>query len=257
VNMRCRVLAVSESGYSAWRKREPSHRQRANERLTQQIRQASERGRHGSGSPRVPAQLRAQGILCGQHRVARRMQQAGLRAVPTRRRTGTTASRHDAAVAPNGRPRDCTAPAPTRTWLTDITALWTVQGWLYLAVVLDVDARLIVGWAMAAHREESLVAAARWMALSRRKPGEELLHHSERGSQYSSLTSQTVRAPFHMQVSRSSKGDGYDHAMMESFISSLKTACVHRHTYQSPEQAQASILECIAVFANRQRCPCS
>jgi putative transposase len=253
VKMMCRVLAVSESGYYAWRRREPSHRQLANERLTEQIRQTYERGRHVYGSPRVHAELRAQGILCGKHRVARLMQQAGLRAVQKRRRICTTDSRHDDPVAPNVLQRDFTAPAPNRKWLTDITAIWTAQGWLYLAVVLDVYSRLIVGWAMAAHREESLVEAALWMALGRRKPGEELLHHSDRGSQYSSLAYQTVLAQFHIQVSMSRKGDCYDNAMMESFISSLKTECVHRHTYQSREQAQASIFEWIEVFYNRQR----
>ncbi len=249
----CRVLSVSESGYYGWRKREPSQRQRENERLTEQIRQAFQQGRQVYGSPRVHAHLRAQGIGCGKHRVARLMRQAGLQAVQKRRRVRTTDSQHSDPVAPNLLQRDFTAPAPNRKWLTDLTAIWTSQGWLYLAVVLDVYSRLIVGWAMAPHRQESLVEAALWMALNRRRPVEELLHHSDRGSQYSSLAYQSVLAQFQIQVSMSRKGDCYDNAMMESFFGSLKTECVHRCAYQSHLEARLSIFEWIEVFYNRQR----
>ena len=164
----CRVLAVSDRGYYAWCKREPSVRQRQNERLTEHIRQAYKLGRHVYGSPRVHAELRAQGIMCGKHRVARLMRQANLRAIQKRRRICTTDSHHSAPVASNLLQRDFTAPAPNRKWLTDITAVWTAEGWLYLAVVLDVYSRLVVGWAMASHRDESLVEEARldgtWLA---------------------------------------------------------------------------------------------
>lgn len=249
----CRVLEVSESGYYAWRKREPSQRQRENERLTEQITQAFHQGRGVYGSPRVQAELRTQGIGCGKHRVARLMRQAGLRAVQKQRRVCTTDSHHTDPVAPNLLQRDFTAPAPNRKWLTDITAVWTTEGWLYLAVVLDVYSRLVVGWAMASHREESLVETALWMALGRRQPVEELLHHSDRGSQYTSLAYQAVLAQFRIQVSMSKKGDCYDNAMMESFFRSLKTECVHRQAYQSRAEAKQSIFEWIEVFYNRQR----
>jgi transposase InsO family protein len=181
VKTMCRVLDVSESGFYAWRKREPSQRQRENERLTEQIAQAFQMGRGVYGSPRVRAELQGQGIRCGKHRVARLMRQTGLRAVLKERRVCTTDSSHTNPVAPNLLQRDFTAPAPNRKWLTDITAVWTAEGWLYLAVVLDVYSRLIVGWAMASHREESLVETALWMALGRRQPVEELMHHSDRG----------------------------------------------------------------------------
>ena len=147
------------------------------------------------------------------------MREQGLAARRPRHRTITTHSDPGAQVAPNLLQRDFTAPAPNRKWLTDITAVWTAEGWLYLAVVLDVSSRLVVGWAMASHREESLVEAALWMALGRRNPVEELLHHSDRGSQYTSLAYQVVLAQFHIQVSMSDKGDCYDNAMMESFTS--------------------------------------
>jgi putative transposase len=161
VKTMCRVLTVSESGYYAWRKREPSHRQRQNERLTEHIRQAYKLGRQVYGSPRVHAELRAQGIMSGKHHVARLMRQANLCAIQKRRRICTTDSHHSDPVAPNLLQRDFTAPAPNRKWLTDITAVWTAEGWLYLAVVLDVYSRLVVGWAMASHRDESLVEEAR------------------------------------------------------------------------------------------------
>ncbi len=249
----CRVLAVSESGYYAWCKQEPSQHQRENERLTEQICQAYERGRQVYGSPRVHAELRTQGIICSKNRVARLMRQVGLRAIHKRRRICTTDSRHNDPVAPNVLQRDFTALAPNRKWLTDITAVWTAEGWLYLAVVLDVYSRLVVGWAMASHREEHLVEEALLMALGWRKPIEELLHHSDRGSQYTSLAYQGLLARFHIQVSMSGKGDCYDNAMMESFFSSLKTECVNRQSYQSRAEAKQSIFEWIEVFYNRQR----
>jgi putative transposase len=253
VKTMCQVLGVSESGYYAWRKREPSQRQVENERLTEHIAQAFQRGRQVYGSPRVQAELRAQGISCGKHRVARLMRQAGLRAVQKQRRVRTTDSRHSDPVAPNLLRRNFTAPAPNRKWLTDITAVWTAEGWLYLAVVLDVYSRLIVGWTMASHREASLVEAALWMALGRRQPIEELMHHSDRGSQYTSLAYQAVLAQFHIQVSMSGKGDCYDNAMMECFLSSFKTEWVQQQTYQSRSEANLSIFEWIEVFYNRQR----
>jgi len=166
----CRVLGVSESGYYAWGKRKPSRRQAENEQLIEHIRSAYEQGRHVYGSPRIHAELRAQGIACGKHRVARLMRQVGLRAVQKRRRMCTTDSQHSDPVAPNLLQRDFTAPAPNREWLTDITAVWTAEGWLYLVVVLDVYSRLAVGWAMDPHREESLVEAVLWMAPGRRHP---------------------------------------------------------------------------------------
>jgi transposase InsO family protein len=253
VKIMCHALGVSESGYYAWRKREPRPRQVENGRLTEQIAQAFQRGRGVYGSPRVHAELRAQGINSGTQRVARLMRQAGLRAVQKQRRVRTTESRHSDPVAPNLLQRDFTAPAPNRKWLTDITAVWTAEGWLYVAVVLGVYSRLIVGWAMDSHREESLVEAALWMALGRRQPGEELLHHSDRGSQYTSLAYQSVLAHFQIQVSMSGKGDCYDNAMMESFMSSFKTECVQQQTYQSRSEAELSIFEWIEVLYNRQR----
>ena len=144
-------------------------------------------------------------ISCGKHREVRLMRQAGLHAVQKQRHVRTTDSRHSDPVAPNLLQRDFTAPTPNRKWLTDITAVWIAKGWLYIAAVLDVYTWLIVGWSMDSHREESPVEAAWWMVLGRRQPGEGLLHHSDRGSQYTSLAYQTVLAQFQIQVSMSGK----------------------------------------------------
>jgi putative transposase len=252
VKIMCRMLAVSESGYDAWGKREPSHRQLENERLTEQIRHAYERGRQVYGSPRVHAELQAQGIICGKHRVERLMRQAGLRAIQKRHRICTTDSRHSEPVAPNVLQRDFTASAPNQKWLTDITAIWTAEGWLYLAVVLDVYSRLVVGWAMDEHRDQHLVESALLMALGWREPAENMLHHSDRGSQYTSQDYQAILTQAGIQVRMSGKGNCYDNAMMESFFSSLKTECVDRQVYESRVQAKLSVFEWIEVFYNRK-----
>jgi putative transposase len=196
-------------GYYAWRKREPSRRQRENEQLTEHIRQAYQQGRHVYGSPRVhaPAAGIRKGSCVGSAVWRAVWRQADLRAIQKRRRICTTDSHHSDPVAPNVLQRDFTAPARCRKGLTDSTAVWTVEGWLYLAVVLDVYSRLVVGWAMASHRDEGLVEEALWMALGWRKPVAELMHHSDRRSQYTSMAYQAVLAQFQIQVSMSGKGD--------------------------------------------------
>jgi putative transposase len=179
----CRALSVSESGYYAWKQRGPSRRELEDQRLTEQIRLAYHHGRQVSGSPRIHAELQDQGIRGGKNRVARLMRQAGLRVVQKRRHITTTDSQHALPVAPNLLQRDFSAEAPNRKWLADITDVWTTEEWLYLAVILDVYSRLIVGWAMDEHRNEQLTERALLMALGRRRPADELLHHSDRGSQ--------------------------------------------------------------------------
>jgi len=244
VKTMCQILRVSKSGYFAWCKRKPSHRQVENKQLVEQIHQAYVRGRQVYGNPRVHAELRAQAIVCGKHRVERLMRQANLRTAHQRRRTCTTDSLHGDPVAPNLLQHDFAAPAPNRKWLTDITAIVTTEGYLYLAVVLDVYSQLIVGWAMASHREESLVEEAMRMALGRRNSVEDLLHHSDRGSQYTGLAYQAMRlVQFHIQVSMSRKGNCYDHAMMESFFRSFKMECVDLQAYQSRSEASLSVFK--------------
>jgi len=248
----CRVLAVSSSGYYAWRNRPASARAKSNQVLLEQIKQAHQASRATYGSPRIHAELRAQGVLCSSNRVARLMRQHGIRVKRRKRRQSTTDSRHDYPVAPNWLNQDFTAMAPNRKWLADITYIDTWEGWLYLAVVLDVFSRRIVGWAMAEHRETPLVEQALQMALLRRKPAADLLHHSDRGSQYASHDYQALLAIHQIQVSMSRKGNCYDNAMLESFIGTLKTECgVDR--YETRRTARGTIFEYIEVWYNRQR----
>jgi transposase InsO family protein len=217
-------LDVSVSGYYAWKQRPASARQIADEQLSVGIRRAHEAAHQIYGSRRIHAELAEQGGSCGRKRVVRLMRKLGLKARRQRHRTVTTDSQHSDPVAPNLLHRDFSAPAPNTKWVTDITGVWTAEGWLYVAVVLDLYSRLVVGWAMAAHRDTDLVEQALHMALGRRHPAAGLLHHSDRGSQYTSGLYQSRLSQIGVQVSRSGKGDCYDHAAMESFFSSRKAA---------------------------------
>jgi putative transposase len=249
----CRVLEVAESGYYAWRRRTPSRRSQENTVLGERIVQLYHANRQVYGSPRIHAALHAEGKRCGRKRVARLMRARGLSATLPRHRTRTTDSRHEHPVAPNLLERDFTADAPNTKWVADITAIWTMEGWLYLAVVLDIFSRMVVGWAMDTHREAVLVESALQMALARRHPEPGLLHHSDRGSQYTCQDYQALLARCGIVVSMSRKGDCYDNALMESFNGTLKTECVERESYQTRSQARRSIFEYLEAFYNRQR----
>ena len=253
VTTMCQVLDVSVSGYYAWKQRPVSARQIADEQLSIHIRQVHEATHQIYGSRRIRAELAEQGSSCGRKRVVRLMRQQGLKARRRRHRTVTTDSQHSDPVAPNLLDREFSAPAPNAKWVTDITGVWTAEGWLYVAVVLDLFSRLVVGWAMAAHRDAELVEQALSMALMRRHPQAGLLHHSDRGSQYTSGSYQALLAQRGIQVSMSGKGDCYDNAAMESFFSSLKGEWTDWHPYQTRQEAQLSIFEYIEVFYNRQR----
>jgi putative transposase len=181
------------------------------------------------------------------------MRQGGLSAQLPRHRTRTTDSQHTDPIAENVLARDFTATAANTKWVADITAIWTMQGWLYLAVVLDIYSRMVVGWAMDAHRDAVLVEKALQMALLRRHPEPGLLHHSDRGSQYTCHDYQQVLAHSGIVVSMSRKGDCYDNALMESFNGTLKTECVARQSFQTRAQARQAIFEYLEVFYNRQR----
>ncbi len=248
----CRVLGVSTSGYYVWCSRPASRRQQGDGELVSRIRDAHRVSRGTYGSPRIHAELRAAGIHCGCKRVARLMRQEGIRAKQPRRFVVTTNSKHPYPVASNILDRQFEAHAPNRKWLADITYIPTAEGWLYLASVLDVFSRQIVGWSMAEHLETDLVADALRMALARRHPEAGLLHHSDRGSQYASDAYQRLLAEARIQVSMSRSGNCLDNAMMESFFGTLKTECVDE-PYPSRAAAKASLFEFIEVWYNRQR----
>ena len=254
VSVLCRSLDVSVSGYYAWRKRAPSRHQQADAALSRQIHHAFVAGRGVYGSPRIQAYLRHQGIRCGRKRVIRLMHAQGLCARRVRqRKPRTTDSQHTLPVAPNLLGRDFTASAPNRKWVADITAIGTKRGWLYFAGIVDVYSRRAIGYAMDTRRDEALVETALEMALWSRRPYTGLLHHSDRGSQYTSHGYRGILQSQGIVLSMSQKGDPYDNALMESFFGTLKAECVERHTFQTIEQARACIFEYLEVFYNRQR----
>lgn len=249
----CRVLEVAQSGYYAWKKRQPSARQQEDERLSGLIQQAFTRGRAVYGSPRVHAVLQRQGICCSRKRVARLMRHAGLVAAHRKRTPHTTDSHHDHPIAPNELNREFIATAPNQRWVGDITVVETQEGWLYVAALLDLSARRCVGWAMGAHPDEALVTSAFQMAWSQRAPEKALLHHTDRGSHYTSLGYRALLASHAIQVSMSRRANCWDNAAVESFWHTLKTECTNHQQFTTRQHAHTIIFEYLEVFYNRQR----
>lgn len=252
----CDALGVTVSGYYAWRTRSPSQRQQSDDVLLTEIRAVYQAGRGLYGSPRIHAALRQQGVCCSRKRVARLMRQHGLhsRRRP-KRRVHTTDSCHHRPVAPNLLERDFSANAPNEKWVGDIVGIWTDEGWLYLAALLDTYSRLIVGWAMSVCRDEALVTAALRMALARRDLPEttELIHHTDRGSQFTADDYLALLKRSGIQVSMSKKGDPYDNAMIESFFSTLRAELTELERFPTRQAARTAVFEFIEVFYNRQR----
>jgi transposase InsO family protein len=252
----CGALDISVSGYYAWRSRGASQHQRDDAALLKHIRTAYQAGRGLYGSPRIHAALHQQGLRCSRKRVARLMRQHSIhsRRRP-KRRVRTTDSQHQRPVAPNLLKRDFSADAPNEKWVGDIVGIWTDAGWLYLAALLDTYSRLIVGWAMSVYRDEALVEAALQMALVRRPitPEQALMHHTDRGSQYTADDYLALLKTKHIQVSMSGKGDPYDNAMMESFFSTLRAELTDLERFATRQMARTAVFEFIEVFYNRQR----
>jgi putative transposase len=253
VEFMCEQLEVSRSGFYAWRERPESARQQQDKHLAQEVAQAHRDSRGTYGSPRVHAELRAQGRKVSRKRVARLMGEQKLSARRRRRSVRTTDSNHPHPVAPNVLERDFSPGQPNSTWATDITYVWTGEGWLYLAVVLDLFSRRVVGWAMSEHIDTPLVLGALEMALEGRQPPEGLIHHSDRGSQYASGEYQRALTSRGLQCSMSRKGNCWDNAVAESFFSSLKMELVYLVDFSTRHQARSAIFEYIEVFYNRRR----
>jgi putative transposase len=253
ISTMCRVLEVSVSGYYAWCKREPSAHARSDAHLAEQVKRAFQANRSVYGSPRVHAELHAQGIPCARKRVARLMREQGLFAKRPRHRTVTTHSEPDAQVAPNLLGRDFRADEPNTKWVADTTYIWTAEGWLFLAVVLDLFSRMVVGWSMATIQDAALVIQALRMAVARRRPQAGLLHHSDRGSSYTSESYQALLQQEGMQASMSRTADCYDNAAMESFFHSFKGECIDGQSFQTRAQARSSTFDYIECFYNRTR----
>lgn len=249
----CRVLKVGRSGYYAWARRGVSARAQADADLTTQIAAVHARSRRTYGAPRVHADLRAAGVRCARKRVARLMRAAGLVGCHRRRRIRTTVADPTRTPAPNLVARDCTAPAADRLWIGDITFVPTGEGWLYLAVLVDAYSRRVVGWAMADHLRAELAADALAMALGRRRPAAGLVHHTDRGGQYTATAYQAALAAHGITCSMSRAGECLDNAMAESFFSTLKAELVEAHHWPTRAAARQAIFEWLEVWYNRQR----
>lgn len=249
----CHVLGVSCSGFYAWLGRPPSARARSDQQLAVEIVAVHARSRRTYGSPRVRATLRAKGFRVGKKRVERLMRQGGVRAERKRPFRTTTDSRHDSPIAPNRLARDFTAEAPNRVWVTDVTAVRTQEGWLFVAVMLDLFARRAVGWATSAVNDTDLALAALESAVRQRKPRAGLVHHSDRGSPYASARYRAALTAYGMVASMSRKGDCGDNAVAESFFSTLKGELTEREDYVTRAQARRSIGEYIDSFYNGER----
>jgi transposase InsO family protein len=226
ITLMCEVLEVSVSGYYAWLKRSSSQHSREDAELAYQVKTVFQANRCVYGSPRVHGELRDQGIRCARKRVARLMREQARFAKRPRHRTLTTQSNPDAHVAANRLQRDFSADQPNTKWVADTTYIWTTEGWLYLAVVLDLFSRMVVGWSMAATQDTTLIVQALRMAITRRRPPTGLLHHSDRGSTYTSERYQALLQQEGMRVSMSGTANCYDNAVVESFFHSLKGECI-------------------------------
>jgi putative transposase len=249
----CKALNVSPSGYYAWRNRPVSAREMANRELVKKIETVYNESYETYGSPRVYLELKAQGVACSENRVARLMRLGGLQAKQVRRYKSTTRRNKKHPVAPNILKRDFTAERPDEKWLTDITYIPTREGWLYLAAVLDLFARRIVGWAMSERMTADLTVKALRMAIGQRRPDAGLIHHSDQGSQYTDGGYQTLLSDHGMQPSMNGVGTWYDNAPMESFFGTLKGEWVHHRAYYSREEAKADVFFYIEAFYNRRR----
>ncbi len=253
IQVMCKALDVSKSGYFAWRNRKTSQRHRRDQELTDSIGAIHIRNRSVYGSPRVHRELKDQGVDISRKRVARLMRHAGLSGKPTRRFVVTTDSNHDLPIATNVLRQDFSASAPNQKWVTDITYIETGEGWLYLAAIMDLYSRRIVGWAMDATMATPLVVSALDMAVGNRSATEGLVHHSDRGSQYAGEEYRQALAAEGMVRSMSRRACCYDNAAMESFWSTLKRELVYRTKFATRSEARASIFEYIEVFYNRVR----
>jgi putative transposase len=254
VETMCRALEVSVSGYYAWRNRAPSQHAQDDAHLLVDIRAIHQASRGLYGSPRIHAALAQADMHVSRKRVARLMREAGIYSQRhVRRRIRTTDSDHHRPVAPNRLARDFSASAPNQKWVGDILGIWTEEGWLYVAALLDTFSRRIVGLAMSALRDAPLVEAALQMALGQRVLDGPLIHHTDRGSQYTADDYLACLKACGVSVSMSGKGDPYDNAMAESFFSTLRAECTELQHFATRREARLAVFEYIMVFYNRQR----
>jgi transposase InsO family protein len=249
----CQTLGVSRSGYYAWRRRPASARAVANTRLLEQMQQLHRQTHARYGAVKMWRALRAMGVACGRHRIARLRRRHGLEARRTRRFRVVIEPHQFALPAPNRLQQIFIAPAPNRIWAGDLTAIATRAGWMYLAVILDLYSRRVIGWAMSPRPDQQVALAALQMALMHRRPRPGLIHHTDQGATYTSGAYQRQLEQTGLLASMSRKGNCYDNAVVESFFSTLKNELVHERDYHTRDEAQAEVFEFIEVFYNRQR----
>lgn len=247
------MLCIERSGYYAWQQRKPGVRQQANEKLDKKIIQLFNAHQQRYGSPRILHELRDIGEHCSKHRVARRMYHLGLRARGKKKFKVTTDSNHKLPVAENILSRDFTAIAPNQKYVTDISYIWTDEGWLYLAIVIDLYSRAVIGWSLQPTMTQQLICDALMMALWRRGFPRGVLVHSDRGSQYCSAAYQNLLKQYGLICSMSRKGNCWDNSVAESFFHSLKTELIYTQRYANREIAKQSIFQYIEVYYNRMR----
>jgi len=253
VRLLCRTLQVSRAGFYAWHTRPPAPRTRADERLGLEIAAIHAESRQRYGSPRVHAELADRGCRTSRKRVARLMRGRGLAARRRRRFRVTTHSRHPFPIAPNVLARQFERAGPDQAWVTDITYIPTGEGWLYLAVIVDLCSRYAVGWAMSERVTDDLTLAALGMALARRRPAAGLVHHSDRGSQYASGDYQRLLAQHGIVCSMSRRGDCWDNAVAESFFATVKVELVHDAAWATRAAARTELFDYLELFYNGQR----
>lgn len=253
VPLMCRMLRVSRSGYYGWRYREPSRRSRENAALTEKIREIHRRSRETYGSPRIHAELRSIGTRCSRKRVARLMREAGVRGCMRNRRRGSTRRTKGAPPAEDLVKRNFATTEADKVWVADITYVATGEGYLYLAFILDVYSRRIVGWAMESHLRAELVVDALQMAVWRRKPAPGLVHHSDQGVQYTALSFSKRLREVGITPSMGRTGSALDNAMAESFVSTLKAELVSRLGFPTRQVARTAIFDYLETFYNTHR----
>jgi len=253
IRLMCRALAVSPAGYYAWNTRPESVRKTANRALVAKIRVIHQESRETYGSPRIWDALVKRGHAVGAHRVARLMRSEGIRAKTVKKWRATTQSNHRMPVAANTLNRQFTVAQPNQVWAGDITYVWTTEGWLYLAVVLDLYSRFVIGWALEARLTGALTQQALTMAIRHRRPKAGVLHHSDRGSQYAATAYQELLTTHGMAGSMSRRGNCWDNACVESFFGTLKRELIYHRQYRTRDEATQDIFEYIEVFYNRRR----
>lgn len=253
LRLMCRLLSVSVSGYYDWRARKPSRREEANHQLTDKIKAIFDDEKSRAGSVRITKRLNNEGESVGKHRVAKIMRSNGWRARAAKKFKATTNSNHHLPVAPNLLQQNFSADKPNKKWVSDITYIWTEEGWLYLAVVMDLYSRKVVGWSLSERMTKQLVIDALQMAIWARKPPRGLILHSDRGSQYCAHEYQQFLTLHGLVCSMSKRGDCYDNAAMESWNHSFKVEAIHGEKFETRAIAKNHVFEYIEIYYNRKR----